>query len=371
MLANRFILGLALVGGCAGDPEPTPYVLVLPTERAMLLVAQDGDGPWEPLSPAWDGFASFEVTSGRYGYAYACERTILAPRVLVRFATPEIDAPTVLCTPSSIAPPRFTISGTTAPNARVSFADEILGGETVADETGAYSLEFVSAGLHDVVAVLDGTPSKMMIVRGVDLAADRTIDLPVATNGVDLPTVAPAVDGAGADPVTVIAELYTANGTDVVLGNGTTAVSVAPPSILVAGDTASIGASARTADDYRYVQRALFATPPPLEVPSAIGAQVDSTVARWDGDWEYIHLALASPAPSTQLWRVDYRATREWVVANGAPELPVLDVRTLPGWTDAIPVVAPGELVSWNLWGSSGEVAADYEISGADGTLTW
>lgn len=344
-------------------------MLVLPAERAVLLVAQDGDGPWQALTPDGES-ASFEVTSGRYGYAYACESTgFLPPNVRVRFDTPAGDAPTSLCVPSTIAPPRFTISGTTEPNARVSFADEVLGGEVVADDTGAYSLELVSAGLHDVVAVLDGTPSKMMIVRDVDLAADRTLDLPLATSGVELPTLTPIVDGAGVDPVSVVSELYTANGTHMVLGTGTTVVAVAPTGILEAGDTASIGAAARAGDDYRYVQRALAATPPALEVPAAIGAQVDPDVARWEGEWEFIHLTLAPPVTSTPSWRVSYMASREWVVENGDAALSLVDVRTLPGWTDAIPVAEPGDPVTWDLWGSSGEVAADYEVSGAKGTL--
>lgn len=367
-------MGLALVGGCADDPEPpTPYLLVLPTERAVLLAAQDGDGPWLPLSPAYPGFASFEVTSGRYGYAYACETpsVLVPPRVRLRFDTPAHEAPTTLCAPSTIFPPTFTISGTTAPNARVIIADEIFGGETVADDTGAYSIPTVAAGLRDVVAVLEGTPAKISIVRGVDVAADRVVDLPVATTGIELPTLTPTVDGAGADPVTFVSELYTVNGTHVVLGSGTAAVPVAPPSILIAGDAASIGASARTVADYRYVQRALSITEPALAMPAAIGAAVEPAQASWEGDWEFVHLGLAPPAPSTRSWRVDYTASHEWVVANGEPALAIVDIKTLPGWSTSIPVVAPGELVGWNLWGTTGEVAADYELSGAQGTVTW
>ncbi|HEY5933773.1 MAG TPA: hypothetical protein VIU61_04045 [Kofleriaceae bacterium] len=332
----------------------------------MLLVAQDGDGPWQPLSPALPGFAKFEVTSGRYGYAFACERIGLRSRVEVRFDTPANAAPTSLCAPSTIPPPTFTISGTTAPNARVFAGSDVTGGETVADDTGAYVLETVSAGLHDVIAVLDGSPSKMMIVRDVDLATDRAVNLPIAT-GVELSTVTPTIDGAAGDAVTVVSELWTANRTRAVVGSGTTVVAVPPAGILIAGDVSSIGASVRAGADFRYVQRAFESAPPTLEVPAAIGAEVDETQARWVGDWQSVHLALAPPPASGRVWRVGYAASREWVTANGDQTLSIVDVRALPGWTDTIAVAEPGESVTWSLNGSSGDVAADYEISGAQG----
>ena len=345
-------------------------MLALPAENTVLLVGKDGDGEWQALRPDDTGFASLEVTSGRYGYAYACERASLPPRVRVRFATPENNPPSALCVPSTIPPPTFTITGTTAPNARVVVGDDVNGSAAVADGTGAYELPFVGAGVHDVVAVLDGTPAKLLIVRDIDVAADRILDLPIATSGVDLVMLTPTVIGAGGESVMLFSELWTANKTRVDLGSGATAVPVPPPGSLVTDDAASIRASAQTADGVRLVQRALV-TQPALEIPAAIGATVDQTEVRWGGEWEFIQLLFMPRVFNTRLWGIDYAASRAWVAANGDPALVLVDVRTLPGWTDAIPVAEPGEAGMWQLAGSTGDIVGDYEVSSAEGEIVF
>jgi hypothetical protein len=180
----------------------------------------------------------------------------------------------------------------------------------------------------------------------------------------------PTVNGAGGDAVTITSELWTANETRVVLSSGATSAAVLPPGFVVAGDDASIGASTQTADGYRLVQRAL-ATQPELEMPVAIGASVDQAAARWDGEWELVHLFLGPAVPGARFWRVAYVASRAWVAANGDQTLSLVDVRKLPGWTDAIPVAEPGESARWKLSGSTGDIVADYETSGADGAITF
>jgi hypothetical protein len=369
-------LGVAVVvvmcacGGGGGDQG----VVTIHALGSPLVVGQDGDGAWEQLALDADGVAQLNVTSGFYGVIGFCT-SALGPsaRAEGRFAVDFADVD-MSCGSGGTS---SRISGVTAPDAMV-YAG--LTPDLPADAAGMYGL-FVHSGLHDVFAVLEGTPSRLLVRRGVDASSDVTLDLPIETEGIDMPTMTPVVTGALSDQVSVYADLTTGSFTDYVFfGSGPTSTPIPPASVVVATDHAAIGASTHTADGSVGCGRQvpLGPTPPTLELPALYSADFDTTQLVWDADdaveWELAALSLRPVFQPGQTRAVSatFYSSGGWLDAAGAGQvLSVPDLSTLPGWTPELAAFAAGQEIRWNTWTNRGVPEGDYTICAASGTITW
>jgi len=352
------VAGLAGAGCGGGGGGVDPLELTIDATDTALVVAQDGDGPWQQLTPDANGVARLEVTAGWYGVVGVCAGDPpLTPRAHVVFDTDVAD-PDVSCG-AVVTTSIVHVTGTTDPGADI-WID--LSNASV-DATGAYEAT-VRPGTHDVFAVLPGAPARLLVRRDVDLSADATLDLPVSTDGVDMATMSPTVTGAAASDVTVYADLNNARDEWVPLGQDPTTVPVAPASVLYPGDHPSIGASAAGCS----TQKPLGAQPPALALPTPFTATFDAAQVTWQADpaiaWEGVGLSrFTSDAPAAS---VDYFVSPGWLAATGAgDQLAFLDLTSLPGWHAGLAAISPTQQVRQNIWTYRGIFNGDYNICSA------
>jgi hypothetical protein len=355
----RVAIGIAVLGACGEEP----YRLEIRVTDAIAAAAQDGDGPWEPLALDADGAASFDVHSGRYGVAYLCGSD--AP-VRARFTTVGYSieqAPYWRACPGE--PALATVSGTTAPGATV-----FVGTSGVdADAAGAYSVALIP-GSYDVIAYLPGSPARVQIVRMVDVTADTTLDVPVATDGIAMDTQPPTVTGATSLD-RVYSVLFTERATVATFSSPPPLAPSLPAGLALPGERLAIGAwsgGCRT-------QASLDGAAPAMVMQHAtIGvdrATMHVTADATD-DWESVTTRLRVETATTSTL-VGYAASRDWMLDAGTPDaLPLADAASLPGWDTAMAGFDPGQVVTWIASIRSGDFfAGDSHYCFAEGSLAW
>jgi len=361
------MLGIVVVAlgsgtiGCGDDS----LTLDIVARDVVLIAAQDGDGPWQALTPDAEGRVSFTAPSGRYGLAHLCSADgLMTPRFLRTMIVlgTEGGEQKVACGASESF---VRLTGTTAPGARIA-ADMM---QATADPSGTYTLE-VRPGTHDVVAWLRGTPDLILLERAVDLQADRTLDLPVASAGVEMPMMTPTIAGA-APAVAVFSDLNTAHEDYVFFTEAPMTVPVPPASLLIAGDQPAIGA--RSVDCV--AQEPVGAAAPTLELPSPFVARLDSTMATWQADptiaWDEVAIALTSSAGGPSLQLLVF-AKSSWIDAAGAGDVvPLADLASLPGWEAAMATFVTGQELRWSVAANRGHYARSYQTCSKTGSLTW
>lgn len=358
-----------VLAACGDSPASTgPYTLTFTTDpaRTALLVAQDGDGPWLPVTLDAAGNGTFEVTAGYHGVAQLClDGAPTAPRLRVTF---DAGAATLTpCPPTQPASAYATLSGTVKPaDAEVSIS---AAGPSFVPTPGTYSTRRLRGSTVDVVA---RAGQRMHIVRDVVLDADRVLDLDLTTSGFALSTVTlPPVSGATGTP-TYYAELMTGHRTWLRLPGNGTAVPLVPAAHRAAGDRVVVGAYTDSASGGQAVQREVGGdTPVALTMATPVALSIERSGGRWEGAWEWIYATHRLTSGPVGRLAVTYGADGAWAEARGDSSLPWLTPSTLPGW-DATwgDIVAGAELQIW-FSVERGDRAGDFDFQGAKATLTW
>jgi hypothetical protein len=374
MTATMVAMVAAMIG-CGGSGGPSDDTgddtgddaveIVITTEDSVLLAGQDGDGAWQALTVDENGEARMQVTSDRFGVTSLCAVTFQSlslQRSLTHFLTPDEATDGVRLPCGTVSVDAVLVSGTTSPGASVWIASR----QADVEETGAYSL-FVSPGTYDVFAVLPGDPGQVLVTREVVIDDDLTLDLPVATEGVDLLRVTPNVITA-TDAYEVYADLNTVRDEYVSFGYGGISVGVPPQSILLPSDRPAIGAFAGQCTR----QVPLPGGTPELQIPSQTTATIDGVRVEWTADptidWEGVTLHLSAVGPMS----AGVSATAAYLdAAGGASSFRLVDPETLPGWDAGMPRFVGGDELRWSLSVWRGVYDADYTTCGASGQLIW
>jgi hypothetical protein len=353
-----WLIAATVAGGCGGNDAS--FELTFDAHGSNLVVAQDGDGPWQQLALDASGTATFEVTAGHFGVGRFCT-TGQAAKFL--FDTEAPDEFPMSCT-EHVQGALVHLSGTTSPGAELWITSTTV----PVDAAGAYDLT-LPAGTYDLFAVLPGTPSRFLAARAVDVSADRVLDLPVAIDGIQMLPVTPTVTGADASEVRILADLNTPTAY-ASFGEGPTTVDVPPVGALLATDHAAIGAHAHDCG----IQQPLTTTPPAFQVPAPYTASADRTHATWSADpavaWEWATIFLSSTG--TPRSTVNFFASTTWLAASGSGDsFPIVDLQALPGWTAGLDGFSAGTELEYYVARYRGKYDGDYAYCGAEGDLTW
>jgi hypothetical protein len=355
------LAAIAALGACSGD-DPTPYTITITgDEHLAYLAAQDGDGAWQRLTLDAAGQATFAVTRGYHGVAWACRFGTAAPRTLTASygAGPEPGARR----PCGAVVATATLSGAVAP-----LDAEVWAGLYFPNPhaSGSYALT-LPRGRYDV-AVADG--ARLALYRDEPLDADRTLALDLTVAGFDLTSVTPTVTGAGADPVALYAEILTANQTYVRHPDASPATLIVPAAQRVADDRVVIGADRGTAAHGEAIQREVFGEVfPTLAFEPLPALEVDRAGVRFGDGWEFT--AVAYRASTVGGLRVTVMTAVGWVQVSGATSQSLLDPAALPGWDPAWPTLAASTAITLDAWAGIGDLSGDYQTAWVTAAATW
>ncbi len=355
------LAAIAATGACAGD-DPTPYTITFTgDDHLAYLAAQDGDGAWQRLTLDATGQATFTVTRGYHGLAFACGTSGIPPRFLS--AGFDAGAEAAPWAPCGGGRPYATVSGAVnPPDAEIALGLAFPWPHAA----GSYE-ERLPLGVLDAV-VMQGT--QIAIRRGELVTGDRTLDLDLSVDSFPLATVTPTVTGAGADPVTLFAEILTANQTYVRHPDAGGSALIVPVAQRVAGDRVVIGASRGTDARGQVEQREVFGEAlPALAFAPLPALEVDRAGVRFGDGWEFIraqygqadHLGLR-----TAVW-----TTAAWAAAAGTDLLQPVDAATMPGWDPAWPRVAPATPIAITAGAGRGDLSGDYQTAWVSADATW
>ena len=346
---RRLVLIAAL--GCNGGSGPD---VTVEAAGAVLAAYQDGDGPWQPLAIDANGVGGFENPAGYYGVAVFC----IDPIEMVSFVY-STERTTPLPCPRRLGLDSFTLRGSTAAGAEIWAESSPVFVEGTQYETS------LREGTHDIFALL---PPRILIARDVVMSADRTLDLPVDTEGVDMVSITPSIRGADPGDVILYADVNTGERSDYTfLGEFTTSVLVPPASVLLPRDRVSVGARSGNCS----TQEAL-ADSVELVIPAPFDASIDRAAVSWSADravaWDVFAVTLR-----VGLALIQTRARFDWIEARGAGEvLPIVDPTTIPGWTPELPgAIAAGTTVDADTFLVRGQYDGDYDSCGLATTFTW
>ncbi len=349
------------LGACSSD-DPTPYTITITgDEHLIYLAAQDGDAPWQRLTLDAAGQATFTVTRGYHGLAFACGLGGSSPRFLS--APFDAGARAAPLAPCGDGRTYATVSGAVNPPD----AEIALGlAYPLPHAAGSYQVQ-VPTGALDAV-VMQGT--EIAIRRGEQVTADRALDLDLTVDSFQLATVTPMVTGAGADPVTLYAEILTANQTYVRHPDASPAALIVPAAQRATGDRVVIGASRGTDARGQIDQREVFGEAlPALAFASLPALEVDRAGVRFGDGWDF---ASAQYVQADRLGlRTTVWTTAAWAAAAGTDLLPLVDAATLPGWDPAWPRVAPATPIAITAGASIGDLSGDYQTAWVSADATW
>ena len=350
-------VGAIALGACADD-APSAYTLTFTGAAPRLLVAQDGDGAWQPVAlTGADG--TFAVTAGFHGWAAVCD-----PAPLVRVTYDAGDGGTPIRPCGSPPVQGVTLTGHVTPASAQVFVD-VSGNPHAVEADGSYQAS-VAPGTHDLVFAEDGP--RMLIRRAEAITADRVLDVDMAA-GFDRTLATVTVTGAGADPVTVSSELHTLDGagTYVPMSGAGDQIWLVPAAQRVATDRMVAMATMWTGDTTRVVQRLVTdATAPALTFAAPPTVTADRAGATWTTEPDWIYTVLrATVAPPVQ---VITTASRAWQAARGGGALPWLDPSALGA---GAPTFTAGAALEWSVALETGDRAGELTFINRDGPLVW
>lgn len=351
-------MGALALAACGGDDPPTPYALTFAGTEPTGLVAQDGDGGWQPVAYVAGG-ATFEVTAGFHAWAAKCDGFSF---VRVIYDAGDRGRPVEPCGGTPVA--AVHLRGQLAPTTAEVFVG-LNGSAEPAGADGSYDVAR-APGTYDVVALATDGP-RALIRRGQDLSADTTLDLDLAT-GFDRVLAPATVTGAGAATVTLGSELHThdGDGTYVPMDGTADAIWLVPAAQRIATDRMVAFAYAATADTTQIVQRLVTdATAPTLAFAAFPTIAGDRTGATWGATPDMVYTGLrASTNPPVN---VTMYASGAWQAARGgAGALPWFD----PALVGA-PTIGVGTALDWAISVEVGDRAGELALDTRRGTLTW
>jgi len=349
------------LGACSSD-DPTPYTITITgDEHLIYLAAQDGDAPWQRLTLDAAGQATFTVTRGYHGLAFACGLGGSSPRFLS--APFDAGARAAPLAPCGDGRTYATVSGAVnPPDAKIALGLAY----PLPHAAGSYQVQ-VPTGALDAV-VMQGT--QIAIRRGEQVTADRALDLDLTVDSFQLATVTPTVTGAGADPVTLYAEILTANQTYVRHPDASPAALIVPAPQRATGDRVVIGANRGTAARGETTQREVVAEAlPALAFASLPALEVDRAGVRFGDGWDFA--AVAYRASAVGGLRATVMTTAAWADASGATAQPLLDPAALPGWDPAWPTLAASTAITLDAWAGIGDLSGDYQTAWVTADATW
>lgn len=337
----------------AAPPPPTPYRLTFRKGGAppALLVARDGEGPWQPIVLDAAGVATFDVSAGYHTWAVACRPANQAPRNLRLHYEAEADPdPIVPCVGPGPTSPFVEVSGRVRPaDATIRFGHD----GALPDGAGGYT-GTVHAGVHDI-AVLAPEGPRVLLRRHEPIAGDRVFDLDAIADGFDAVSATVSIVGAGDDQVTVGADYFIATDggrSAVLMTHNPAGVWLIPASHRVAGDRMTAFASAYSDQAgpsaiSRSAQRLVAGvTVPTLELPPPSALTADRDGMGWTGTPPRIRATLLARSPGNPA--ISIMASRAWQTASGnSGRLAWTDPDTVPGWDPTWPHFTPGLTVSW------------------------
>lgn len=360
-----------MLGGCADEGERTR--ITTPSDPAALATyLLDGDGTWRPVGPG--GSAEIEL-GDRAGYAHACREWHPASGELaVRFEGWLVGRHETLT-------PRRCPDGTVRLAGSVSQGDlsKIFVGERrVTARDGAYSIEVENVANQEVVAVVhDGDDVRALIARGVELRADRRLDLDAAGRGVRLAAVTLTLDGA-ADGALGYGGVALARGTTVGFNLGAPEAParalLLPAHALADGDRLLVGAVAHDASTgmFRSAQRVLSPEDArgaiAVEVPGPAEVEVMGGRARWTGAWDGVEAEAWSPAGAGL---AHVRIVASAAALDVDPTLALPDPADMAGWDPGWGGFSPGAEVMWSVAAWTGARDGDHAQVRASGTTRW
>ncbi|MBK9034780.1 MAG: hypothetical protein IPL61_26540 [Myxococcales bacterium] len=353
-----WVLTMGALAACGGDDPPTPYTLTFAGTAPTGLVAQDGDGGWQPVAYVAGG-ATFDVTAGFHAWAVKCDGFSF---VRVNYDAGDRGRPIEPC--GGVPAAAVHLRGQLTPNTAEVFVG-LNGSAEPAGTDGSYDVAR-APGTYDVVALATDGP-RALIHRGQDLTVDATLDLDLAT-GFDRVLAPVTVTGAGAAAVSLGSELHTHDGTGTyvpMLGTAD-AVWLVPPAQRVATDRMVALAYAESAGTTQIVQRFVSdATAPTLAFAAFPTIAGDRSGATWGAtpDMVYTWLRSTTNPPVT----VTMNASGAWQAARGG-------AGALP-WFDPSVVGAPtfevGTTLDWSISVEVGDRAGELTLDSRDATLTW
>ncbi|MEO8703240.1 MAG: hypothetical protein ABI867_24550 [Kofleriaceae bacterium] len=348
-------MALAVVG-CSGGGEGG---IAIHAPGATLVAAQDGAGSWQQVPLDADDRGRFEATAGYHGIARFCPPRDLggtlfpvAPKIVL---TTEFTALEMSCNGRT---PDLMISGVTTPGAEIS-----IGNDFASADNDTYTL-FVDAGVYDVVATLLG--ERVLIVRDLEITADRELDLPVGDGGIDLVDLTPTVIDPLGSPILLAADVTTKNGTFALFHEGPAPARVPPSSALAAGDHATIAAFGHDC-----LAQLPLADPVTLQLPAPLTGSIRRTGVRYEADpsvaWDQLSLNIGGSEGFFLF------ATMQWLEAQGDPEvMPGIDPPTFEGWTPELGgFLAPGATVTGRLSLFRGALDGDFTACSVSETFVW
>lgn len=344
---------LCLLAASACTTIDDGYVLEIRASDAPLVVVKDGDGPWQRYSTTPDGTAFVQIYESSYGVGVLCEDDLLKQASFLFDTQPR----TVFfgCSQSTPITETFHVRGVTEPMATVWLDSNSVR----ADATGRFDLTLFQQGLHDLVAILPTMPPKIVAQRGLLISGDTIVDLP-ATSAVEMTAVYPRV--VATTEVEVSSDLNT--GTDwVSFGSHGSTAYVPPSSFLLPTDRPAIAASAGGCTR----QRPLAEANEPFDIPAPLDISVDRSQIGWSADpaiaWDSALLDITSLAGDTH-----YRAfsSASWREITQSTTIPIVDLQALPGWSAALPRLAPDLATSLYFSVSRGEFDGDLTSCGAN-----
>jgi hypothetical protein len=106
---------------------------------------------------------------------------------------------------------------------------------------------------------------------------------------------------------------------------------------------------------------------------AATTATLDRTLASWTADpsveWEGVDIFVSD---DVNRQRMRFSPSVTWLAAAGAGDaFPMLDVKTVPGWTPELGAFADGASIRFDVSLSRGQRDGDFTVCSANGTFTW
>lgn len=348
----------ALLGafGCSDDGGGTTVSVLAPNAPDAVIAYRDGDGPWL-TSLGTQAPISFSVTSGRYTVAVACglKRRVRVYELMLN------DLQTLEYVHECRMRP-LTLTVNTSGNGTngnwLQWGLDASGYATVSTPTSSYSLG-VAAGLHDLGVTRGVYPDRLVIVPGLQVSANQTVDVDF-----EAATAIPLEVRSIQAPTTLAVTYVTKGGTPINLGISTDAAAV-PSGPLPAGDLLVFATGGDQTPGGSTFSDARLAT---RDIPTMVrGAVVPSqapTVTNSIAGTYATPLAQWVVQPDTQLYRFAVADNQNgWEIYassatfEAAPTLTVPDLSGVTGW-DATLGLAAGTL-AWEVRYYSGTSLAE------------
>ncbi|MEZ4400658.1 MAG: hypothetical protein R3B06_11600 [Kofleriaceae bacterium] len=323
-------LAVTILGGCAADDGSgvtTSLTFTAGDAPQIYLAVADGDGPWQQVPIAAGATVTVDISGAFFAYARGCGSSLGLPSSVAILRDAGAPEAAIQICPTAPVTSLATLSGTVTP----ATAEVNIGTYFVAN--GASPTYWVRAltGRYDIIAT-DTVSPRMLVVRGVELDADRTLALDLAA-GFDRVDATPVVTGAEGTTIYLVSTLHTGAGAAALGSVAPGQVGLVPAAERQAGDRLEVRAVARSGDAWRLIDHDVAdVTVPGFDFTPMPALTVDRTGFGWDGLHAIVSTVASQAPPAAERVGSHQAATAAWQIATGRQQFAWVDPGELPGW---------------------------------------